>query len=120
MKYLRYGLLILVMVVLLTIAVANRGPVVLRILPEGLANALGGTWAVQVPLFLVILGAAMLGILIGFVWEWIREHRHRATARTKSRQAARLEREVTQLRQEKTGLLDDDVLALLENGGKAR
>ena len=31
----------------------------------------------ELPLFLVIFGGIVAGLLIGFVWEWFREHKHR-------------------------------------------
>lgn len=121
MRYFRYALIAVLGIVLLTLAVANRDPVVLRVLPAGMAEAMGGSWAVQMPLFLVILGAAAIGIGLGFVWEWLREHRYRKTARVASREAKKLDAEVAQLRREtRTSLAgEDEVLALLD-GGRSR
>jgi uncharacterized integral membrane protein len=99
--------------VLLTLALANRGPVELRLLPEDLAALTGLTWAAEMPLFVVIFGGIVLGVLIGFVWEWFREARIRSTAGARAREIARLERELSELKQAGTGA-EDDVLALLD------
>lgn len=100
--------------VLLTLALANRGSVPVRLLPEDLGGLTGLTHAWEVPLFLVILGSVALGVLIGFVWEWFREMRIRGDARAKSRDVARLERELAAVKGSQAP--QDEVLALLENG----
>jgi uncharacterized integral membrane protein len=74
---------------LVTVGLANRGMVELRLLPEALEARIGALPDLELPLFLVIMGSVALGLLIGFVWEWIREIPERAEAR---RLAAELER----------------------------
>ena len=69
--------------------------------------------------FLVILGGVVTGLLVGFVWEWLREHRHRAEARTNRREAQKLGREVEQLRG-KRNENRDEILALVEDAEAAR
>ena len=113
-RYLRLILLVLLGLSLLTVALANRAPVSVRLLPEDLAALTGLTWAMQLPLFLVIFGGIIAGVLIGFVWEWFREHGHRATASQKSREVARLERELAVLKDSTSVPPKDEVLALLE------
>lgn len=112
-RYLRYLFLAVLALVLLTVALANRAPVAVRLLPEDMAVLTGLTWAAELPLFLIIFGGIVAGVLIGFVWEWFREMKHRSTASVKSREVARLERELAVLRDSKDGP-KDDVLALLE------
>ena len=51
-------------------------------------------------------------MVLGYLLEWLREHKHRRRASQKAREAARLNREVERLRKE-TGRPEDDVLALL-------
>jgi putative membrane protein len=99
---------------LLTVALANRAVVPVRLLPEDLAALTGLTWAMELPLFLVIFGGIIMGVLIGFVWEWFREHGHRATASQKAREVARLERELAVLKDATSVPPKDDVLALLD------
>jgi lipopolysaccharide assembly protein A len=113
-RYLRLTLLGLLGLSLLTVALANRAPVTLRLLPDDLAALTGLSWAMDLPLFLVIFAGIILGVLIGFVWEWFREHSHRATAGQKSREVARLERELAVLKDATSVPPKDDVLALLE------
>ncbi len=113
-RYLRLILLVLLGLSLLTVALANRAPVAVRLLPEDLAALTGLTWGAELPLFLVIFAGIIAGVLIGFVWEWFREYGHRATASQKSREVARLERELAVLKDSTSVPPKDEVLALLE------
>lgn len=113
-RYLRIILLVLLGLALLTVALANRAPVTVRLLPDDLATLTGLTWAMELPLFVVIFAGIIAGVLIGFVWEWFREHGHRATASQKSREVARLERELAVLKDSTSVPPKDEVLALLE------
>lgn len=117
-RYLRYLLLAVLALCLLTVAMANRAPVMVSALPSDIAAFVGGVWTLEMPLFLVMFGGIVVGLLIGFVWEWLREHKHRAVASTSTRDVARLERELAMLRDAK-GQPQDDVLALLDNRRKA-
>ncbi|MCU0816953.1 MAG: LapA family protein [Cypionkella sp.] len=112
-RYLRYAFLAALALVLVTLALANRNPVVLRALPDTPATFLGFQWQMELPLYAVIFGGILAGVLIGFVWEWLREYKHRAEASSKARQVARLERELAVMRDTKPGS-KDDVLAILD------
>jgi uncharacterized integral membrane protein len=107
LKLLALGLILLAVVVL---AVANREAVVLHLLPPGLDRVM--PLSVELPLFVVILASVVVGMVLGYLLEWLREHKHRRRASQKAQEAARLNREVAQLRRE-TGRPEDDVLALL-------
>jgi putative membrane protein len=113
MRYIRYLFLALVALALVVVALANRGPVTVRLVPDEFAPFLPLPNEFSLPMFLVIFGAIIVGLLIGFVWEWFREHAQRAEAARRKRELNRLEREVKGLR-EKTGEGRDDVLALLD------
>lgn len=104
--------------VLLVLALANRTEVPVRLLPEEPAKLLHLDYVFQLPLFLVILAAVALGVLIGFVWEWLREARIRAEAKGKTKQVARLERELAVLKDATSTPPQDEVLALLDSGGR--
>lgn len=114
MRYLKLILLVLLGLSLLTVALENRAPVTVRLLPDDLAMLTGLTWAMDLPLFLIIFAGIIVGVLIGFVWEWFREHGHRATASQKSREVTRLERELAVLKDATSVPPKDEVLALLE------
>lgn len=113
LRYLRYLVLAVIAVALVTMALANRDAVLIRLMPEDLAAMLGMNWQMEVPLFLVMFGGIIGGILIGFVWEWAREHKHRVVAKGATKQVSRLERELATMR-DATSLPKDDVLAILD------
>ena len=62
-------------------------------------------------MFVVLFGGIVIGVLVGFLWEWAREHKHRVIASTKTREVSRLERELATMR-DATSLPQDDVLAI--------
>lgn len=119
LRYLRYGFLALLGLCLLTVALANRAPVTLQLLPEDVGGFVGLGWSIELPLFLVIFAGIVAGLFIGFVWEWFREAKHRSEASRKTREVTKLEREVSRLRDEKAEP-QDEVLALLEDGARTR
>jgi uncharacterized integral membrane protein len=112
-RYLRWLFLGLLALCLVTVAMANRAPVTLRALPEDMSAFFGIGGSVELPLFLVIFGGIAAGLLIGFVWEWFREMKHRNVASSKLREVTRLERELATLRDAK-GQPQDEVLAILD------
>lgn len=116
MRYIRYIFLAVLGVCLLTVAVANRGDVTLILLPEEITEFLPWAPTITLPLFLVIFAGIIAGVLIGFVWEWLREHKHRAEAVRQRREKEQLEREMTRLKGPKDRR-SDDVLALLDETG---
>ncbi len=113
MRYLRLALLFLLALGLVLVAMANRDAVTVQLLPADLAVLLGLNFALQLPMFLVIFASIIAGLLIGFIWEWLREHKHRVVARTSSKAVSKLERELAAMR-DATSLPKDDVLAILD------
>lgn len=116
MRYIRYLCIAIFAVALIAIAVANRNFVEIKLLPEELANMFALAPRVELPLFLIIYGGILIGLLVGFVWEWIREHGQRAEAARTAREMRRMEREIQRLKGEKHKG-KDEVLALLDEAG---
>ncbi|MBN2629057.1 MAG: LapA family protein [Rhodobacteraceae bacterium] len=112
-RYLRYLFLVALAAVLLTVALGNRDLVTLKAMPDDLAAFAGFGLQIDLPLYAVIFASIAAGLLIGFFWEWLREHKHRSVAVSKSRQVTRLERELAVMRDAKAEH-KDDILALLD------
>ena len=108
-----YLVLLAIALCLLTVALANRAPVTVKALPDDLAGFAGLVWQIDLPLFIVIFGGIIAGLLIGFVWEWFREMKHRSTASRKTREVARLERELAVMKDSQS-VPKDDILAILD------
>lgn len=117
MRYLRYAFMASLAILLVTVALANRTLTELRFLPPELADFLGFTWAIELPVFVVFFGGVVLGVVVGFIWEWLREYQFRSQVSRQRRDLRNAEREITKLRGEKYEG-QDDVLALLEEPAK--
>lgn len=113
MRYLRYIFLVAVGFCLLVVALANRGLVNIQVLPDEIAARFFQPFQMELPLFMVIFASIAVGLLIGFVWEWLREHKVRADARHQKREKEKLARQVKGMKAEKAGG-QDEVLALLD------
>ena len=113
MRIIRLLFLFAVSIVLIVLALANRQIVSLQLLPTELAEFVGLTGALPMPLFLVILLGVLIGLLLGFVWEYLREYEHRKALGMKTKEVISLEREVKKLKQETTSETDQ-ILALLD------
>ena len=113
MRYIRYAFLAVLAIALVSVALANRGMVTLTLLPSGLSDMAGMNRSIDLPLFIVIFGGIVAGLLIGFVWEWLREHKHRAAASQRGAEVKKLERELRRTKAERDKV-KVEVLALLE------
>ena len=123
MKTLRYILLGLVVVLCVTVALANRGPVTLALWPDTVTAFLGFGVAVTLPLFVVVGGAIGLGLVLGLIWEWVRERGERV-------EGSRARRELDKMRTTGQGptpapnragnAARDQVLAILDDTSPAR
>ena len=100
-RWLRILFLLVLAVVLLTVALAHRDLVTVKLMPDNLAAFVAtdwSAWSMELPLYAVIFGGIVAGLLIGFFWEWMREHKHRAEARRKTKEVKTLQREVSTLK----------------------
>ena len=91
MRYLKYLFLIVVAVAAILLAIANRGPVTLSALPEGVTvpGAEGLPTSVTLPVYLAVFLSVFLGVVIGLVLEMLRETDHRKAERRFKREAER-------------------------------
>lgn len=113
MRYVRYLCIAIFAVALVSVALANRAMVSLQVLPAELSGMFAINPSVELPLFVIILGSILAGLLVGFIWEWIREFGDRAEAAKQAREMRRLQREIEKLKAEKHEG-KDEVLALLD------
>ena len=113
LRVLRYLLLAVIAFALMLFASANRDLVTVRLLPDSFAQLFRVDWNIELPLFVLVFFGLLLGLLVGYTLEWLREHKYRRTASTKTRVVTKLERELAALK-DQTSLPSDDVLALLD------
>jgi uncharacterized integral membrane protein len=113
MRYIRYVCIAVFAIALIAVALANRSIVTLKVLPDEVAGMFAVNPSINLPLFVVIFGGLVAGLLVGFVWEWFREHGVRSEANKAGRNVRKLEREVARLKgTDASG--GDDVLAILD------
>jgi uncharacterized integral membrane protein len=98
-------------VVLVIFALANRHPVLVNFNP--FATDADVQSAPGVPLFLVIFGVLLLGVILGGIATWFAQGPHRREERHYRRETERLHRELEVARRAPAshGLLDVDELA---------
>ncbi|AGT08390.1 LapA family protein [Paracoccus aminophilus] len=113
MRVLRLAFVILLAIVLIGVALANRQMVTVNLFPAQFGQYLGGTWSLTMPAFIAFLLVVMFGVVIGLIWEWLREAGMRAELSRRAAELARLEREVGHLRPARAGK-QDEVLAILD------
>ena len=83
MRYIRYVFLGCLGIILISVSMANRGLVEIKLIPDALGNLFGFNFSFSLPLFVVILCGIAAGLVIGFIWEWLREYKYRAEASRK-------------------------------------
>lgn len=91
MKILYRALILLFLLLAVLLAVSNAGMVALTLWPL--------PFTVAAPLYLLILSVLLLGVLAGLGLGWWAARHHRRRAREHGKEAARLDREVTRLRE---------------------
>ena len=113
MRYLRMLFVAVLAISLLTVALANRQIVDVSLFPGQFGQYLGGTWSARMPLFLVILLSLLIGMVLGLIWEWLRESHLRQESNRRAFELRQLEREVGGLRTTHAAPRDE-VLAILD------
>ena len=120
LRLFKIAFLVVFGIALAVVGLANLEPVTLKLLPGGLAEAVGITNEVTLPLVAVILAAVVLGIIVGFFLEWLREHHHRVEAKVQRRKATRLSDEMAAMTGRRGDSQEDDILALVDDASAAR
>lgn len=122
MRYVKYFLIAVIAIILITVAFANRQVVSLTVLPQGLEpfiglNAIVGP--IQMPLYAVVFAGVAAGLTLGFLVEWIRESKHRRAAEQNLRKQRQLEAQVRKMKaKENAG--KDELIVLVEDTAAAR
>ena len=116
MRTIRIFFVVILAIVLILVAAANRAPVTVGLLPETIAAFTGRAWTLTMPAFVALFLAMVFGVLVGLVWEWLREAHLRAESKTRAHDLARLQREVGDLRRTHAAP-KDEVLAILDEAG---
>ena len=112
MRLVRTVFLLCLATLLFLLSLANSGKVTLYFMPDYFSSFLGIKIALNMPLFLVFFSGIFIGLVIGFVWEWLREYKFRVEANNYQKRLFRAETELSELHAKENK--KDDVLTLLE------
>lgn len=114
MRAIRLIFFVVLAIVLILVATANRAPITVGMMPQGIADFTGRDWTLTMPGFLALFLAMVFGVMIGLIWEWLREAHLRAESKARAQDLARLQREVGDLRRTHAAP-KDEVLAILDD-----
>lgn len=115
MRTLRLLFVILLGLVLICVALANRAPVTVSLMPQNVADFIGGRWSLSMPLFLLIFLTLVIGLVLGIVAEWMRESHYRNIVAQRRREvAARTRGGPVTVAATGVAVPQDDVLAILD------
>ena len=112
MRLIRTVFLFCLATLLFLLSLANSEKVTLYFLPENLKAFFEIEIAIKIPLFLVFFSGIFIGLVIGFVWEWLREYKFRVEANNYQKRLFKAENELSELYAKENK--KDDVLTLLE------
>ena len=112
MRLIRTLFLFCLATLLFLLSLANNEKVTLYFMPENLSSFLGIKVALSIPLFLVFFSGILIGLVIGFLWEWLREYKFRVEANNYQKRLSKAENELSELHARENK--KDDVLTLLE------
>ena len=113
MRFVKYLVLALIALALVVIGFANRAPITLTLFPENLVPFTKFNAAITLEIYQVVFVSIALGLLLGFIWEWAREHKHRAAVVRERREKSKLATEVKKLKADKPEG-KDEILALVD------
>ena len=112
MRLLRTLFLIFLALILVVISLANSENVSIYLLQTDLSSLMETTISINIPLFLVFFSGIFIGLVIGFVWEWLREYKFRVEANLNEKRLSRAEIELSEMHAKDNK--GDDVLTLLD------
>jgi uncharacterized integral membrane protein len=108
MKLLFWIFIALLATALALFAASNRATVSVALWPLG--------FALELPLYLAILGALLIGFIAGALCAWVASRHRRREARRRRRRIAALERELAATQAELPGALPDRPAAIAARG----
>ncbi|MFS4439413.1 LapA family protein [Paracoccaceae bacterium GXU_MW_L88] len=112
MRLIKIAFIAIVLVIILTLALANRQPVEVSLVPDQLAGFLPFASSMTLPLFAVGLLSVLFGLIIGIVMEYLREMGIRREVTRKEVQVEELKRQNDRLKQ-KAQEGENEILALV-------
>ena len=112
MRVIKIVFIAIIMVIIMTLALANRQAVEVSLVPDQLAPFVPFASSMTLPLFVVGLLSVLFGLVIGIIMEYLREMSIRREVTRKGVQVEELKRQNSRLK-EKTQEGENEILALV-------
>lgn len=119
MRAIRIAFYVLLAIVLILLAAANRGMITVSLAPDALAPFVGGGWSLTMPAFVALFLAMAFGVIVGLVWEWMRESHLRAESSRRAQELADLHRHAGAPKAPRAAP-HDEVLAILDRPAQGK
>ena len=100
-RFIRLLIILLVAIILVAFAFANKQWVTVSFDPFGSVD--NAAFSIAAPLFAVVITVAALGVIAGAAATWVSQGRHRRAARQNRAEAARWRNEVQSLKSSQPG-----------------
>ena len=94
-RFIKYIILLPIMVVFAGFMLSNRHSVLINFDPF---NSETPFYAIELPLYLVMIGTMVIGILFGGIVDWLNQRKYRKSARVERNKNRKLEQESAKLK----------------------
>ena len=113
MKYLKLLILTIVGIILIIFAISNNQIIEVRILPDNFGGFVGLKPIYSLPFFVILYPTLVLGLLLGFFFEYFRERKYRVKLKQANKDIKFLQSEKKKLKS-KTSDGDSEILNLID------
>lgn len=123
MRVIKLFLLFVIAIVLAVMSFANNQTITLNLVPPYFDDFMGVNGMVngiELPLYVVIFGGVMAGLVLGYIFEWLREHKHRKEAGMGRQSKAELEAQLRKMKAEANAGRDELLVLVEETAVTAR
>lgn len=115
MKYIKFLILNLVAIMLIIFAISNNQIIEVRILPDNFGGVLGLKSIYSLPFFVIIYPTLVIGLLLGFFFEFFRERKYRVNLRKANKDIKFLQSEKKKLKLKSNNSdIDSEILNLID------
>ena len=113
MKYIKFLILTIVGIVLIIFAISNNQIIEVRILPDNFGGVFGLKSIYSLPFFVILYPTLVLGLLLGFFFEYFRERKYRVKLKQANKDIKFLQSEKKKLKSRNSDG-DSEILNLID------
>ena len=113
MNYLKFLIWTLVGLILILFALSNNQTVEIHVLPDSFGGSSGLEANYSLPLFVILYAILTLGLILGILFEFLRERKHRVNLKQAHKDIKLLQSEMEKLKSSNLGS-DSEILNLID------